>query len=94
VTKVLTGVLRGIRYTKTHREEMPPLLKDFLGLESLDMAKKAYDRLRDIWPDNGVASDKGLRTAANLAQVPANFPLDKLANWSFVKKAATSLKDN
>lgn len=67
VTKVLAGVLRGIRYTKTNREEMPPLLKDFLGLESLDMAKKAYDRLRDIWPDNGVASDKGLRTAANLA---------------------------
>jgi ABC-type nitrate/sulfonate/bicarbonate transport system substrate-binding protein len=25
VTKVLTGVLRGIRYTKTNREEMPPL---------------------------------------------------------------------
>lgn len=94
VTKVLTGVLRGIRYTKTHREEMPPLLKDFLGLESLDMAKRAYDRLRDIWPNSGVASDKGLRTAANLAQVPANFPLEKLANWSFVKKAAASLKDN
>ena len=92
VTKVLTGVLRGIRYTKTNREEMPPLLKDFLGLESLDMAKKAYDRLRDIWPDNGMASEKGLRTAATVAQVPPTFPLDKLANWSFVNKAAVSLK--
>jgi ABC-type nitrate/sulfonate/bicarbonate transport system substrate-binding protein len=94
ITKVLTGVLKGIRYTKTHREEMPPLLKDFLGLESLDMAKKAYDRLRDIWPNSGVASDKGLRTAANVAQVPPNFPLEKLADWSFVKKAAASIKDN
>jgi hypothetical protein len=56
------------------------------------MAKKAYDRLRDIWPDNGLASDKGLRTAANLAQVPPTFPLDKLANWTFVNKAATSHK--
>ena len=92
VIKVLTGVLRGISYTKTNREEMPPLLKEFLGLESLELAKKAYERLRDIWPDNGVASDKGLRTAANLAQVPATFPLDKLADWSFVNKAATSLK--
>jgi ABC-type nitrate/sulfonate/bicarbonate transport system substrate-binding protein len=94
VTKVLTGVLKGIRYTKTHREEMPPLLKDFLGLESLDMAQKAYDRLRDIWPNSGVASDKGLRTAANLAQVPPNFPLEKLADWTLVKKAAALIKDN
>ena len=92
VTKVLTGVLKGIRYTKANREEMPPLLKDFLGLDSLDTAKNAYERLRDIWPDNGVASDKGLRTAANLAQVPPTFPLEKLANWSFVNKAAASLK--
>jgi ABC-type nitrate/sulfonate/bicarbonate transport system substrate-binding protein len=92
VTRVLTGVLKGIRYTKANREEMPPLLKDFLGLDSLDTAKDAYERLRDIWPDNGVASDKGLRTAANLAQVPPTFPLEKLANWSFVNKAAASLK--
>jgi len=94
VVKILTGVLRGIRYTKMNREEMPRLLKDFLGLESLEMSKRAYDRLRDIWPDSGLASDQGLRTAANLAQVPPTFPLDKLANWSFVKKAAASLKDN
>lgn len=94
VTKVLTGILRGIRYAKMNRDEMPTLLKDFLGLESLDMAKKAYDRLRDIWPTSGLASDKGLRTAANLAQVPPTFPLDKLANWSFVKKAGASLKEN
>ena len=94
VTKVLTGVLRGIRYTKMYRDEMPPLLKDFLGLESLDMAKKAYERLRDIWPSSGVASDKGLRTAANLAQVPSTFPLDKLANWGLVKKTGASLRDN
>ena len=73
---------------------MPPLLKDFLGLESLDMAKKAYDRLRDIWPNSGVASDKGLRTAANVAQVQPDFPLEKLANWTPVKKAAALIKDN
>jgi hypothetical protein len=59
---------------------MPPLLKDFLRLESLDMVKTAYERLRDIWPASGLASDIGLRAAANLAQVPVNFPLDKLAN--------------
>jgi hypothetical protein len=57
---------------------MPPLLKEVLGL--------------DIWPGNGLVSDKGLRTAANLAQLSNTFPLDKLANWSFVNKAALSLK--
>jgi ABC-type nitrate/sulfonate/bicarbonate transport system substrate-binding protein len=94
ITKVLAGILRGIRYTKTKQDEMPSLLKDFLGLESLEMAQKAYNRLRDIWPDNGLASDKGLRTAANLAQVPSTFPLDKLADWSLAKKAAVLVKDN
>jgi ABC-type nitrate/sulfonate/bicarbonate transport system substrate-binding protein len=93
VTKILTGILRGIHYTKTNREAVSPLLKEFLGLESLDMAKNAYDRLEDIWPNDGLASDKGLRTAANLAHVPPTFPLDKLANWSFVKKARAALKN-
>lgn len=89
---VLVGALKGIGYTKTHREEALPLLKEFLGLESLEMAKKAYERLRDIWSDSGIPSEKGLRAAANLAEVPSTFPLDKLANWSFINEAASSLK--
>jgi len=58
----------------------------------LEMAKKAYERLRDIWSDSGIPSEKGLRAAANLAEVPSTFPLDKLANWSFINEAASSLK--
>jgi len=92
VKNVLVGALKGIGYTKTHREEALPLLKEFLGLESLEMAKKAYGRLRDIWSDSGIPSEKGLRAATNLAEVPSTFPLDKLANWSFINEAASSLK--
>jgi len=92
VKKVLLGALKGINYTKTRGEEVLPLLKEFLGLESLEMAKKAYQRMRDIWSDSGVPSEKGLRTAASLAEVPNTFPLDKLANWSFLNEAASSLK--
>jgi ABC-type nitrate/sulfonate/bicarbonate transport system substrate-binding protein len=92
VKKILIGALKGIEYTKTHGEEVLPLLKEFLGLESLEMTKKTYQRLRDIWSDNGIPSEKGLRTAATLAEVPTTFPLDKLANWSFVNAAAVSLK--
>ena len=92
VKKVLIGALKGINYTKTRGEEVLPLLKEFLGLESLEMARKAYQRMRDIWSDSGVPSEKGLRTAASLAEVPSTFPLDKLANWSFINDAAASLK--
>jgi ABC-type nitrate/sulfonate/bicarbonate transport system substrate-binding protein len=92
VKKVLLGTLKGIHYTKTRGEDVLPLLKEFLGLENLEMAKRAYVSLQDIWSDNGVPSEKGLRVAATLAEVPSAFPLDKLANWSFLNEAASSLK--
>jgi ABC-type nitrate/sulfonate/bicarbonate transport system substrate-binding protein len=92
VKKILLGALRGINYTKTRGEDVLPLLKEFLALESLDMARKAYQRLRDIWSNKGVPSEKGLRAAATLAEVPSNYPLEKLANWSFINEAASSLK--
>jgi ABC-type nitrate/sulfonate/bicarbonate transport system substrate-binding protein len=90
--KVLLGALKGTAYTKTHRDEVLPLLKEFLGLENLEMAKKAYERLRDIWSDNGIPSEKGLRAAAMLAEVPNTFPLENLVNWSFLNEAAASFK--
>jgi ABC-type nitrate/sulfonate/bicarbonate transport system substrate-binding protein len=92
VKKVLLGALKGIHYTKTRREDVLPLLKEFLALETLEMAQKAYDRLGDIWSNNGIPSQKGLRTAATLAEVPSSFPLEKLANWSYLNEAASSLK--
>jgi hypothetical protein len=67
-------------------------LKEFLGLENLEMANRAYERLRDIWSDSGIASEKGLRAAATLAEVPSTFPLDKLANWSFINETPSSVK--
>ena len=73
---------------------MLPLLKEFLSLENLAMAKTAYERLRDIWSDSGIVSEKGLRAAATLAEVPGSFPLDKLANWSFVNEAASFVRAN
>lgn len=91
---VLIGALKGIAYTKSHREEVLPLLKEFFALENLEMAKTVYARLRDIWSDTGMPSEKGLRVAATLADVPNTFPLDKLANWSFVSAAASSVRTN
>src|SRR6266850_3570484 len=92
VKKVLTGALKGIAYTKTRREEVVPLLKDFIGLESLEMAQKAYDRLRDIWPDNGLPTERGLKNVASMAEVPAGVPMEKIVDWSLIKEVSSSLK--
>ena len=92
VKKVLTGALKGVAFTKTRRDEVVPLLKDFIGLESLDMAQKAYDRLKDIWPDNGLPTEKGLKNVTSMAEVPAGVPLEKIVDWSLLKEASSSLK--
>jgi NitT/TauT family transport system substrate-binding protein len=92
VKKVLVSALKGVAFTKTRRDEVVPLLKDFIGLESLDMAQKAYDRLKDIWPDNGLPTEKGLKNVTSMAEVPAGVPLEKIVDWSLLKEASSSLK--
>ena len=71
---------------------MVPLLKEFIGLESLEMAQRAYDRLKDIWPDNGLPTEKGLKNVTSMAEVPAGVPVEKIVDWSLVKEASLSLK--
>jgi NitT/TauT family transport system substrate-binding protein len=92
VKKVVSGALRGINYTKTRRDDVVPLLKEFVGLESLDMAQKAYERLRDIWPDNGMPTERGLKNVASMAEVPASVSMEKIVDWSVVKEASSALK--
>jgi NitT/TauT family transport system substrate-binding protein len=88
VRKILSATLQGVAYTKARSEGVDTLLQEFLALESLEMARKAYERLKDIWSSSGIPSEKGLRAAAALAEVPANFPVEKLVNWSFLHEAA------
>ena len=92
VRKVLAAALKGIGYTKNHREEVLPLLKQFAGLPDIEMSRKTFDVIKDIWPDNGIPSNSGLNTAITMADVPANYPADKLVDWSRVSEAAASLK--
>jgi len=69
-----------------------PLLKEFIGLENLEMAQKAYDSLRDIWPDSGLPTEKGLKNVMSVAEVPAGLAMEKIVDWSFVKEVSASLK--
>ena len=88
VKRVLRAALQGIAYTKTHREEVLPLLKQFVGLPTIDMSRKTFEVIKELWPENGIPSDKGLATALSMADVPANFPAEKVVDWSLVKEAA------
>lgn len=85
-------MLRGVGYTKSRRDEAIPLLKEFIGLDSLEMAHNAYDRLKYIWPDNGLPSDRGWKNLLSMGEVPANVPPEKIADWSYVKEAAAALR--
>jgi hypothetical protein len=89
---VLTGALKGIAYTKSHREEVLPLLRQFIGLPTIEMSRKAFEVIKELWPNDGLPSEHGLKTGLNLADVPASFPTDKIVDWSILKQATAALK--
>jgi NitT/TauT family transport system substrate-binding protein len=93
VTAVLTAILKGLMYTKSHKDEMLPMIKEFVGLESLEIAKKAYDTYMTIWPDNGLGSDEGLRLVMTLAGVPASTSFEKMVNWQPLKQASAAMRN-
>lgn len=92
VKKVLTSALKGIAYTKSHREEVLPLLKQFIALPTVEMTRKAFEVIKDLWPDDGLPSVQGLRTGLSLADVPPSVPAEKIVDWTILKQAAASLK--
>jgi NitT/TauT family transport system substrate-binding protein len=92
VKNVLTAALKGIAYTKTHREAVLPLLQEFIALPTREMTGKAFNTIKDLWPDDGLPSDEGLRTGLSLADVPPSVPPEKIVDWSILNQAAASLK--
>ena len=92
VKRVLSAALKGIAYTKSHREEVLPLLQQFIGLPTREMAGKTYDVIKGLWPDDGMPSANGLATALSMADVPSTFATEKIVDWSLVTTAAASLK--
>jgi len=86
VEGVLMAILKGIAYTKSNRDEVLPLLKDFVGLEGLEEARKAYDSVKEIWPDDGLPSEEGLRNAFTRAGLLPSVSAEKIVNWSVLKK--------
>lgn len=92
VKRILSAALKGIAYTKSHRDEVLPLLQQFAGLPNLETTRRTYDIVKELWPDSGMPSEKGLATALSMAELPANASADRIVDWSPVTEAAAALK--
>lgn len=92
VRNVLSGVLKGIAYTRTRRDEVLPLLQEFIKLESPEMTRRAYEVIKDIWPENGLPTEEGLKNVMATEDVPIDTPLTKMTNWGPLNEAVTGLK--
>jgi ABC-type nitrate/sulfonate/bicarbonate transport system substrate-binding protein len=92
IKRLIMGTLEGITYTKTRWEEVIPFLKDFLKLDNLELAGRGYDRIKDIWPDDGMASEESLRRTATLAGIAPDMPISQLFDWSILKEAVAGLR--
>jgi len=92
VRNVLSGVLKGIVYTRTRRDEVLPLLQEFIKLESAEMTRRAYEAIKDIWPENGQPTDEGLRNVMVTEDVPVDTPLTKMTNWGPLNAAVAGMK--
>lgn len=92
VKRLLAACLKSIAYTKTHREEVAPMLIDFVGLENQQMSFKAFDIIKDLWADDGMTTEDGLKSALALADVAPTVPIDRIFSFTAVRESA-KMKD-
>ena len=92
VRNVISGVLKGIAYTRTRRDEVLPLLQEFIKLESVEMTRRAYEAIKDIWPENGLPTDEGLKNVLLSEEIPIDTPVAKMTNWGPLNEAVTAAK--
>jgi NitT/TauT family transport system substrate-binding protein len=90
VRNVISGVLKGIAYTRTRRDEVLPLLQEFIKLESVEMTRRAYEAIKDIWPENGLPTDEGLKNVLLSEEIPIDTPVAKMTNWGPLNEAVTA----
>ena len=77
---------------KSRRQEILPLLQEFVSLENLEVAGKAYDAVGDMRPSNGLALEQGLRNAMAVREIPRGMALNQLINWAFLKETPATLR--
>ena len=94
IKKIIAAILRGVAYTRARRQEVLPLLQEFVGLENLEVAGKAYEVVKDMWPSDGLTSEQGLRNAIAANEIPASVPHEQLVQWSLLKETLAMLRND
>ena len=94
IKKIIAAILRGVAYAKTRRQEVLPLLQEFVGLENLEVAGKAYDVVKDMWPSDGSTTEQGLRNAIVANEIPASAPHEQMVQWTLLKETLAMLKND
>jgi len=69
-----------------------PLLQEFIKLESAEMTRRAYEAVKDVWPENGLPSDEGLKNVLLSEEIPADTPISKMTNWGPLNEALAAAK--
>jgi len=92
IKKIIAAILRGVAYAKARRQEVLPLLQEFVGLENLEVAGNAYDVVKDMWPSDGMTSEQGLRNAIAANEIPANVPHEQMVQWTLLKETLAMLR--
>jgi hypothetical protein len=82
----------GTAYAKSHKQEVVPLLQEFVGLQNAEVAARAYDAVKDMWPENGLPSEQSLRNAVSIAEIAPTVSMDRMVNWGLLNEVLASFK--
>ena len=96
IKKMITGVFRGMAYSRTHRPESIALVMSKWKMER-DVAEKALDLMMKTWSDNGQASDQALQAVIEESlKVSSNkqtVALSRVADFNFVREVYRELRE-
>jgi NitT/TauT family transport system substrate-binding protein len=95
IKKMITGVFRGMAYTRTHRTESIALVMSKWKMER-DVAEKAFDLMLSTWSESGTASDQavqvGIEESLKVSSSKQTVPLSRVIDFSFVREVSRELK--
>jgi NitT/TauT family transport system substrate-binding protein len=96
IRKMITGVFRGMAYSRTHRQESIALVMSKWKMER-DVAEKAFDLMLRTWSDNGQSSDQalqvGIEESLKFSSNKQTVALSRVADFNFVREVYRELRE-
>lgn len=89
IRRLINATLRGIQYTKNHRQESATLISKWAGME-YSLAERSFDMVVKTWLDRGIPSTEGINTL--MEELKGELKLDSLPDssrvfeWDFVQR--------